>query len=89
MLLLCLPPLPPNRPTDPTHPIPHPPTHNRYFTDPSIMPLLPKWIADRVVPHAQSAEFGKAFVHLSRFFRGNNAAGAGAAAAAGGGGSRG
>ena len=53
------------------------------------MPLLPKWIANRVVPHAQSAEFGKAFVHLSRFFRGNNAAGAGAGAAAGGGGSRG
>lgn len=33
------------------------------------MPLLPKWIADRVVPYAQSAEFGKAFVHLTRFFR--------------------
>jgi hypothetical protein len=38
------------------------------------MPLLPKWIADRVVPYAQSGEFGKAFVHLSRFFREKNAA---------------
>jgi hypothetical protein len=44
------------------------------------MPLLPKWIADRLVPYAQSAEFGKAFVHLSRFFREKNA-GATAAAA--------
>ncbi len=43
------------------------------------MPLLPKWIADRFVPYAQSAEFGKAFVHLSRFFREKNAAATAAA----------
>lgn len=42
------------------------------------MPLLPKWIADRVVPYAQSSDFGKAFVHLSRFFREKNAASAAA-----------
>jgi len=42
----------------------------RYFTDPSILPLLPKWIADRVVPYQQSLDFGRAFVHLSQFFRG-------------------
>ncbi len=46
----------------------------RYFSDPSIQPLLPKWIADRVVPYQQSADFGRAFVHLSRFFRGKAAA---------------
>lgn len=40
-----------------------------YFIDPSIIPLLPKWIADRVVPYQQSSEFGRAFMHLTRFFR--------------------
>lgn len=50
------------------------------------MPLLPKWIANRVVPPVQSAEFGKAFVHLSRFFREKNAAVAAAAGANAGGG---
>jgi chromosome transmission fidelity protein 1 len=60
----------------------------RYFTDPSILPLLPKWIADRVVPYQQSAEFGAAFVHLSRFFRGKTttaSATSGGGAGAGGG----
>ncbi|GAB5036393.1 atp-dependent rna helicase ddx11-like protein 8-like [Nannochloropsis oceanica] len=41
----------------------------RYIMDPSIFPLLPKWIADRVVPHQQSLDFRQVFVHLSQFVR--------------------
>jgi chromosome transmission fidelity protein 1 len=49
----------------------------RYFMDPSILPLLPNWIADRVVPHQQSLDFRQVFVHLSQFVR-NKAKGSGA-----------
>jgi len=41
----------------------------RYFADPSIVSLLPKWIADRIVPYNHSQNFGRAFVQLSRFFK--------------------
>jgi hypothetical protein len=46
----------------------------RYSSDPAIIPLLPGWIAGRVVPHERASDFGKAFVELSSFFRARMAA---------------